>query len=87
MKFVFPLLPLALGLLACAPANTVSGTNACERPAPPDREAVWRMAEPGVISTGDPIMPSKNKVGMAECVHQKDDKGNAPQIHDLQKIG
>ena len=87
MKFAFLLLPLALGLWACAQAKTISDTNACERPAPPDRQAVWRMAAPGVISTGDPVMPSKNRVGTAGCVHQEDNKENAPQIHDLQKIG
>ena len=87
MKFGFLFPTLALGLSACAQAKTISDTNACERPAPADRQAVWRMAAPGVISTGDPVMPSKKPVSTAGCVHQEDNKGNAPQIHDLQKIG
>ena len=91
MKFVFQLLPLALGLSACTQADMISDTNACERRAPPDSEAVWRMVTPGVLSTGGPIMPSKNRVGgatnAAGCIHQEDNKGNVPQIHDLQKIG
>ena len=85
MRFVFLLPPLALGLSACAQTNTIADTNACARSAPPDREAVWRMVEPGVVSTG-PISSGKYLIG-ARCVHPEDNKGNAPQTYDLQKIG
>lgn len=91
MRFAVLLLPLALGLSACTQANMASDTNGCEGPAPPDGQAVWRMAAPGVLSTDGPMMPSKNRVGgatnAAECVHREDNKATAPQIHDLQKIG
>jgi hypothetical protein len=91
MRFAFLFLPLALGLSACAQENTIAGTNACERSAPPDREAVWRMVEPGVISAGGPVSSGKYLLGgatnTAKCVHQEDNEGNAPQTRDLQKIG
>jgi hypothetical protein len=85
MKLVALLLPLALGLSACAQTNTVSGINACER-APADRQAVWRMVDPSVVSTGDPIMTVKKPVATG-CVQPQDDKGNAPPTRDLQKVG
>lgn len=87
MRFGF--LFLALGLSACAQANMVSDTDACQRLAQADRQAVWRMSAPGVISTGDPIVPSKKPVGgaadAAGCVHPEDGKGS--QTKDLHKIG
>jgi hypothetical protein len=91
MRFAFLRLPLALGLSACTQANMTSDTNGCEGPVPPDGQAVWRMVAPGVLSTDGPIMSGKNRAGgattAAGCVHQEDNKGTAPQIHDLQKIG
>jgi hypothetical protein len=88
------LLLLALGLSACAQANAISDANVCVRSAPPDQQAVWRMSAPGVVSTDGPISSGKYLIGgggpgatnTARCAHQ-DDKGTAPQIHDLQKIG
>ncbi len=90
MRFVFLLPMLVLGLSACAQANTIADTtNACERR--PDPEATWRMVEPGVISTGGAVSSGKYLVGgvtnTAGCVRQEENKGTAPQMHDLQKVG
>ena len=97
MRPVFLLLPLALGLSACAQANMISDTDGCERSAPPDRLATWQMVEPGVISAGGPVSSGKYLIGgsrrnsdatnTAGCVRGQDNKENAPQTHDLQKIG
>jgi len=93
MRFALLLLPLALGLSACAQTNTIADTNVCVRSAPPDQQAVWRMSAPGVVSTDGPISSGKYLIGgpgatnTARCVHRQDNQENAPQIHDLQKIG
>ena len=97
MRPVFLLLPLALGLSACAQANAVSDADGCERSAPPDRQATWQMVEPGIISAGGPVSSGKYLIGggsrnsdatnTAGCVRGQDNKENAPQTHDLQKIG
>jgi hypothetical protein len=63
MRFIVLLLPLALGMSACAQANMISDTNACERSASPDHpEATWWIVAPGIITTG-PVSSGKYLIG------------------------
>ena len=78
----------ALVLAGCADGYDKSAdTNACERSAPPDQQATWRMVEPSVVSLGMDMPSKKKATNTAVCGHNGGNGGNAPKIHDLQKIG
>jgi hypothetical protein len=98
MRFVLVLLPLTLGLLACADANMAADTDACERSASAAGQAKWQLVEPDVWSTGPVIIPRKKRpsggsssdpdgTNARGCIRREDNHSNPPQIHDLQKIG
>ena len=90
------IIPLVLGLSACADANMGADTNTCKRQASEGNQGTLQMVEPGIFSTGPVIITNKKRSGgsnldpgaanMAACLHN-DDIGKPPQIHDLQKIG
>jgi hypothetical protein len=92
MRSVLTIAVSALALAGCAEGYDRSADgNACNRLAPADRQAQWNLVTPGVASLGID-MPGKRKPGgnapnTAKCVHPDGNKTNAPQIHDLQKIG
>jgi len=92
MRSVLTIAVSALALAGCAEGYDRSAdSNACNPPAPADRQAQWNLVTPGVASLGID-MPGKRKIGdhatnTAKCVRPDGNKTNAPQIHDLQKIG
>ena len=82
-------------LAACADGYDRSADSNCKHSAPPDQQAQWELVTPGVMSLGMDIQTKKrlgidrsnrNAASMGAC-HNEDNKGNGPQIHELQKIG
>jgi hypothetical protein len=86
----------ALALAGCADGYDKSADTDCRHSTPPDRQARWELVTPGVVSLGMDT-PTKKLLGLASpnqvdvyraaCLRNQDNKGNGPQIHDLQKIG
>ena len=83
-KIAFMIMPLALGLSACADVNTVENANNCRRVlSAQEAQMVFAhsISADGSVSLG-PTIPDSDKL----CAEQEN-KRNRPQIYDPHKVG
>jgi hypothetical protein len=93
MKIIFVLLPLALGLSACADADMTAGANSCKRVvSAQDKQMIFahsiladgRILSGRPISDGGELDPDGTRA--YACV-RGEDKKNSPQMYNLHKVG
>jgi hypothetical protein len=93
MKIIFVLLPLVLGLSACADADMTADANNCKRVvSAQDKQMIFahsivadgRILSGRPISDGGELDPDGTR---AYACARQEDRINSPRMHDPHKVG